>query len=70
MLLRKKSTTNEEGEDVIFDEIYKDIFYSHQVKLYRFMSSVYEWKRKDLGDFKSLKREKDLGNNRTRVDHR
>ena len=34
------------------------------------MSSVYEWKRKDLGDFKSLKREKDLGNNRTRVDHR
>ena len=55
MLLEKKPTTNEEEEDVISNEIDEDIFYSHRAKLYRFMSSVYEWKTKDLGDLKSLK---------------
>ena len=55
MLLEKKPTTNEEEEDAISDEIDEDIFYFHRAKLYRFISSVYEWKTKDLGDLKSLK---------------
>jgi len=70
MLLEKKSTTNEEEEDVISDEIYEDIFYCHRAKQYRFMSSVYEWKGKDLGDAKFLKRGTTWRNDRTRIDHR
>ncbi len=65
MLLEYKSTTKEEEDD----EIYEDIFYSHRAKLYGFMSSAYEWKRKDLSDVKFLKRGKTRRNDQTRVDH-
>ena len=63
------STTNDEEEGKS-DEVDDDIFYFHRGKLFRFMSSVYEWKTKDLGDAKFLKRWKSWRNDRTRVDHR
>lgn len=51
MVLEEKSATIEDEEDIIADGIDEDIDFSHRAKLYRFMSSVYERKRKPgLGD--------------------
>ena len=67
---RVKVNDEQGEEDVISHEI-DIIFYFHRAKLYRFMSSVYEWKGKDLGDAKFLnKRGKTWRNDRTRIDHR
>jgi len=61
-------TIEDEEVDVMADEIDEDIFFTHRAKVYRFMSSVYEWKRKlNFDAVKSLKSGKHLRNNRTRI---